>query len=115
MIAVFSQENGMRVKGGLFRQPSKAPSQVSVRRNKTRRITDRMRHAYAQERAKQKDRLDNERAGLDELLNCGSIDEETQIRFVKLLEMSYDRRREETREKYGFRDVFVRFDLDINP
>jgi hypothetical protein len=112
---MFSQENGVKAKCGFFRQPLKASSQVSVRRIKTRRITDRTRHAYAQERAKQKEHLDNERAGLDELLNCGSIDEETQIRFVKLLEMSYEKKREETREKYGFRDVFVRLDSDINP
>ena len=105
----------MRAKGGLFRQPSKAPSRVSGRRIKTRRITDRIRHAYAQERAKQKEHLDYERAGLDELLNCGSIDEETQVRFVKLLEMSYEKKREETREKYGFRDIFVRFDSGITP
>ena len=49
--------------------------------------------------------MNDELVGLDVLLGRGSIDEYTQTRLKKLLEICYERKREETREKYGFADV----------
>jgi hypothetical protein len=56
------------------------------------------RRAYIKERTKQREDLNTEIAGLDKLLKEGYI----HVRLKKLLEIGYEQKRQETREKYGF-------------
>jgi len=58
--------------------------------------------AYAEERAKQREHLNKETAGVDKLLEEGSISEDIHARYKKMLEKGYSQKRRETREKYGF-------------
>ncbi len=60
------------------------------------------RRGYVKERIKQREHLNGEIAGLDKLLKENSIDEDTHARLGKVLEIGYEQKRQETREKYGF-------------
>ncbi len=62
----------------------------------------RERLSYFKERTKQREYLDSQIAHLDKLLKDNSINEDTYVRFKKLLEMRYGEKRETTREKHGF-------------
>jgi hypothetical protein len=57
---------------------------------------------YLEERTKQREFLDSQIANLERLLKDNSIDESTYTRYKKLLEMNYEQKREETREKHCF-------------
>ena len=59
-----------------------------------------IRRVYAKERKKQREHMNSEIAGIDKLLEEGSIDEDIHARYKKLLEMGYADKRRETREKY---------------
>ena len=63
---------------------------------------EKIRRVYAKERTKQLEHMNNEIAGINKLLEEGSIDENTYARYKMLLEMGYAEKRQETRKKYGF-------------
>lgn len=65
-----------------------------------------IRHVYAKERTKQREHMNSEVAYVDKLLEEGSIDEDIHARYKKLLEMGYAEKRQETREKYGFTNLY---------
>jgi len=67
-----------------------------------KRELQKKRHAYIKERQKARERLNKEKRTLDKLLKEKSIDNHTYARYKKLLEMSYQMKREQTRGKYGF-------------
>jgi uncharacterized Fe-S cluster-containing radical SAM superfamily protein len=58
--------------------------------------------SYFKERLKQRQHLNEEISRLDMLLKEKVIDEDTHKRLRKLLEMGYQKKRQETRLKYGF-------------
>jgi hypothetical protein len=58
--------------------------------------------AYIKERIKQREQVDGEVAKLEKLLKENLIDENTHARLNELLEIDYEQKWEETREKYGF-------------
>jgi hypothetical protein len=67
-----------------------------------RRKLQKTRRAYIKERLKEREHLNREISDLDRLLKENSIDEYTYTRYKKLLEMGYERKRQQTRERYGF-------------
>jgi hypothetical protein len=67
-----------------------------------RRKLQKARRLYIEERTKQRRNLNWEISGLDTLLEENSIDKDTHARLRKLLEIGYDRKRQETRERFGF-------------
>jgi DNA-binding protein H-NS len=83
----------------LFKSLSKIAEKESNAKQPDLRKT---RRAYARERTKRREHLNNEVAHVDKLFKARSIDENTHARYKKLLEMSYAQKRQETREKYGF-------------
>jgi hypothetical protein len=60
------------------------------------------RRSYLKERTKQKEHLNSQILHLEQILNDKSIDDDTYVRYKKLLEMNYEQEREETRDKHGF-------------
>jgi hypothetical protein len=66
------------------------------------RKTRKNRRSYFEERSKQHEHLNEEFSRLEELLKENSIDQGTYERLLKLLQMGYKQKREETRLKYGF-------------
>jgi len=75
---------------------------VSVESLKNLRALGGRRRSYIKERTKQKEHLNTQIAHLDKLLKHNSIDENMHARYEKLLEINYEKEREETRTKYGF-------------
>ena len=61
------------------------------------------RQAYSKERRRQQDYLKNEVDRLDKLLDEGFINEDLHTRYKKIMEIDYEKKRLETREKYGFK------------
>jgi hypothetical protein len=61
-----------------------------------------VKRSYFRERLKQRQQLNEEISRLDMLLKEKAIDEDTHKRLRKLLEMGYQKKRQETRLKYGF-------------
>ncbi len=66
------------------------------------RKMEKAKRSYFRERAQQHQHLKEETAKLDTLLKENVIDEDTHKRLRKLLEISYQKKRQETRIKYGF-------------
>ena len=67
-----------------------------------RRKLQKTRRAYIKERLRERDHLNKEISSLDRLLKEESIDDSTYARYKKLLEMSYARKRQQTRQRFGF-------------
>ncbi len=59
-------------------------------------------HAYAKERLQERERLDRDLSALTRLLKEKSIDKQTHERYKKLLQMSYEQKRQQTRTRFGF-------------
>ena len=59
-------------------------------------------HAYSKERNKQREHLNKEIAGVNKLLKEGSISQDIHSRYLKMLEMGYVQKIQETRDRYGF-------------
>ena len=68
-----------------------------------------LKHSYLTERTKQKKHFLEETAYLNNLLANNAIDLETYSRLKKLLVISYQRKREETRKKHGFTLIYCVF------
>ncbi len=81
----------------------------AVKEEIAHRKLQKTRRAYIKERIKQQEHFNSEIACLDKLLDESSIDEDIHVRLKKLLEIGYERKRRETREKHGFTK-----DLDDN-
>lgn len=75
---------------------------ISTREEKLQNRLQKARSAYVKERTKQQGLFEKEHADLNKLLKGGSIDEETRARLEQVLNIGYDRKRDETRGKYGF-------------
>jgi len=60
------------------------------------------RRAYLEERKKQREHLDKEIAGVNKLLKEGLISKDIHSRYLKMLEMGYAQKIQETRDKHGF-------------
>ncbi|MEM3463905.1 MAG: hypothetical protein QXL91_03485 [Candidatus Bathyarchaeia archaeon] len=58
--------------------------------------------SYFKERVQQRQHLNEEITKLDKLFKENVIDEDTHRRLRKLLEIAYQKKRQETRRKYGF-------------
>jgi hypothetical protein len=58
--------------------------------------------SYFKERVQQRQHLNEEITRLDKLFKENLIDEDTYKRLRKLLEIAYQKKRQETRHKYGF-------------
>lgn len=58
--------------------------------------------SYFNERVQQRQHLDEEITRLDKLFKEKLIDEDTYRRLRKVLEIAYQKKRQETRRKYGF-------------
>ena len=83
--------------------PFKSSSPIANNEAKTNQLKLRdARRSYAKERTKQREHLNQEVASMDKLLEENSIDKNTHARYKKLVEMGYVKKRQETREKYGF-------------
>jgi hypothetical protein len=82
--------------------PFKALLHYARKEEIAHRKLQKTRHAYIKERIEQREHLNREVAGLDKLLKENSIDEDTCARLKKLLEIGYEQKRQETREKHGF-------------
>jgi hypothetical protein len=67
----------------------------------------RKKRSYLEERIKQREYLSSQIAHLDKLLHNNSINRDTYARFKKLLEMSYEQKREATIEKHGFTNTMT--------
>ena len=59
-------------------------------------------HAYSKERNKQREHLNKEIAGVNKLLKEGSISQDIHSRYLKMLEIGYAQKIQETRDRYGF-------------
>jgi hypothetical protein len=82
--------------------PFKVLFHIAKKEARAQHKLQKTRRAYIKERTKQQEHLNREIVGLDELLKESSIDEETHARYKKLLEIGYEQKRQEAREKYGF-------------
>ena len=63
--------------------------------------------AYAKERTKQQEHMNKEIAFVNKLREEGSINEDIHERYQKLLEIGYAQKIRETREKYGFTNLWI--------
>jgi hypothetical protein len=59
-------------------------------------------HSYEEEIKKQKEHMNEEIANVDEMLKDGSISKDIHARYLKLLEIGYAEKIQETRVKFGF-------------
>lgn len=75
---------------------------ITKKETKTQRKLQKAKKAYAKERNKQREHLNKELVGVNKLFEEGSISEDIQIRYKKMLEIGYAQKLRETREKYGF-------------
>jgi hypothetical protein len=58
--------------------------------------------AYSKERKKQREHLEKEIAVVNKFFEEGSISKDIHSRYLKMLEMGYTQKIQETRDKYGF-------------
>jgi hypothetical protein len=79
--------------------------QTSKSKSKSKRKLRNKKQAYAKERTKQREHLNEEIAFINKLREEGSISEDIYTRYQKLLEIGYEQRIQETREKYGFSNL----------
>lgn len=82
--------------------PFKGLSRHFEKEDAAQRKLQKTKRAYIKERLREREHLNKEISALDSLLKEESIDDSTYARYKKLLEMSYQRKRQQTREKYGF-------------
>jgi len=66
------------------------------------RKLQKIRRAYFKERQRERERFDREVTSLDKLLKENSLDKNTYARYIKLLEMDYEQKRQRTRVRFGF-------------
>ncbi|MGB9713752.1 MAG: hypothetical protein ACPLZC_02090 [Candidatus Bathyarchaeales archaeon] len=66
------------------------------------RKMQKVKSSYFKERVQQRQHLNEEITRLDKLFQESVIDEDTYIRLRKLLDIAYQKKRQETRRKYGF-------------
>jgi len=59
-------------------------------------------NAYRKERARQKKHLNKEIAIVNKLFRDGSISEDIHLRYLRMLDMGYEQKIKETRNKFGF-------------
>jgi hypothetical protein len=62
-------------------------------------------HVYSKERKKQRKHLNKEIAGVNKLLKEGAISKDIHSRYLKMLEMGYAQKIQETRDRYGFTNL----------
>lgn len=60
------------------------------------------RRTFKKELLKERERLDRNMAALDKLLKENSIDDQTHERYKKILQMSYEQKRQQSRTKFRF-------------
>lgn len=82
--------------------PFKALFHHAEKEDIARRKLQKTRRAYIKERQKEREHLSREISALERLLKENSIDDYTYARYKKLLEMGYEQKRQQTRERYGF-------------
>ena len=76
---------------------------INKRETSMRQELQKTKQDYSKERGKQQDHLKNEVDRLDKLFDEGHIDKDLHIRYKKILKIDYEKKRLETREKYGFK------------
>jgi hypothetical protein len=99
---MFNRKNVTDQKWRAPSSPFKALFNYAKKEAIAHRKLQKTRRAYIKERIEQRQRLNREIARLDRLLKESSIDENTHARLKKLLEIGYEHKRQETREKFGF-------------
>jgi hypothetical protein len=99
---MFNKKDEINHKWRPASSPFKALLHYAKKEEIAHRKLQKTRRAYIKERIKQREHLNREFAGLDKLLKENSIDEDTRARLKKMLEIGYEQKRQETREKYGF-------------
>jgi len=67
-----------------------------------RRKLQAKKQAYSNERLRERESLDKDLSALDKQLQESMIDSQTHERYMKILQISYERKRQETRKKFGF-------------
>ncbi len=63
---------------------------------------EKMRQAYANERLRERESLEKDLSALDKQLQECIIDSQTHERYKKILQISYEQKRQKTRKKFGF-------------
>ena len=101
---MFGQKHEMASKHNLLTQRFKVMFRASTNEKNLHIKMQKAIRTYVKERVKQQGHLNDELASLEELSRGGSIDTDTSARLKKLAEMAYERKREETRKRYGFID-----------
>jgi hypothetical protein len=59
-------------------------------------------HSYEKEIEKHKEHMNEEIAGVNKMLKDGTINKDIHERYLKLLEIGYTQKIQETRNKFGF-------------
>ena len=99
---MFKKKDGIENKWRPASSPFKALFHYAGKKEIMHRKLQKTRCDYTKERSKQREHLNTEIAGLNKLLSESSVDEDTHARLKKMLEMGYEQKRRETRQKYGF-------------
>jgi uncharacterized protein YecT (DUF1311 family) len=99
---MFNKRGEIDHKGRPASSAFKALFHFARKEENAQRKLQKTRRAYIKERTKQREDLNTEIAGLDKLLKEGYIHKDIHVRLKKLLEIGYEQKRQETREKYGF-------------
>ncbi len=81
---------------------SSKPVQTCKKEAKSWRKLRNKRHAYTKERIKQREHLNKEIACVNKLRKEGSISKDIHARYLKMLEIGYAQKIQETRDKHGF-------------
>ncbi len=89
---------------GMMAQSFKAASRNSFGKENSAGAIEKVRRTYVKERSRQQELLKGELGNLDKFLKSRSIDEETGSRLRRVLKMSYEKQRDETRKTFGFTD-----------
>ena len=84
---------------------------INKQEKNIQRKLQKTRQDYSKERRRQQDYMKNEVDRLDKLLDKGSINEDIHTRYKKILEIDYEKKRLEIREKYGFKTNPHKFQL----
>ena len=79
-------------------------SQTRKKETKTSLKPRNNKHSYEKEIEKHREHMNEEIAGVNKMLKDGSISEDIHERYLKLLEIGYAQKIQETRVKFGFQN-----------